>query len=270
MKWYPGWLAREFEINWVLFWFKNWSITPFLAFISWVWLFHQTKKANLTKPLLFAPFFTLFIAANLWLFQPFSWDNTKIIVWASLGFSGLIGHFLYQSWHAIKHHQLTVIGQKLTKLGLLCLFFVMTASGAIDAYYIVRHDLHSHIMFTREEVELAEWARSNTDNHTRWLTGDQHNHWLFVLTGRQALMTYRGWLWTHGYNYRPVEASVSQMFGNPQRNQALFEEYQVDYIVVGPNEESVWHANQAAFKQLFPIVKQTQNYTVFSTKQSLQ
>jgi hypothetical protein len=267
IKWYPGWLARDFKENWAVFWFKNWSVTPFLAVISWAILFQREQLKKNIFPILFVPFFALFLAANLWLFQPFVWDNTKLIVWASVGFSGLVALWLYRSWQYAQQEHLTPFGKKVVKLILLSLFVLMTASGALDAYYIVRHDLHSHVMFSKEEVELASWAKATTPTESIWLTGDQHNHWLFVLTGRQALMTYRGWLWTHGYNYRSVESAVSLMYTNPEQSNHLFEQYRVNYIVVGPNERNVWRANEAALKRLFPVVKQTQFYTVFATQQ---
>lgn len=262
-KWYPGWLATDYKESWWIFWFKNWSITPLVAAISWVVLWIRTPKSKLIWPLVFLPFFVLFIAANLWLFQPFAWDNTKIFVWASLGYSGLVGLLLHKSWLYLGRTNLTWPVRKITRLCLILLFLSMTLSGMIDAYYISRHDLHSHILFSAEEVGLADWVKKNTDKKSHWLTGEPHNHWLFVLTGRQALMTYRGWMWTHGYNYQPVESDISMMFSRPKANLDLFKKYDVSYAVVGYNEREVWKANETEFKALFPIVYQTKSYTIF-------
>lgn len=267
IQWYPGWLAKEFKMNWVVFWFKNWSITPFIALMSWAVLFDKNKK-NKQWPYIFAPFFGIFIAANLWLFQPFSWDNTKLIVWSSLGFSGVVAHMLYQMWQYSTKKSTSIRIKSIIRITIFCLLFSITASGLLDAYYIAKHDLHSHIMFSKEEVDLANWAKENTDKESIWLTGDQHNHWVFVLTGRQALMAYRGWLWTHGYDYRGVESAVSQMYTNPEQTTKLFNLYKVDYIVVGPNERTVWHANELALERKFTVLKRTKNYTIFATQLS--
>jgi len=77
------------------------------------------------------------------------------------------------------------------------------------------------------------------------------------------LMTYRGWLWTHGYQTKQIESDVSLMFEFPQKNQNLFESYQVDYVVIGPNEKRVWHANPKNFSHL-KLIKASKNYQIYS------
>jgi hypothetical protein len=261
LTWYPGWLAKEFNENWLLFWFKNWTIVPLLSLAAWGLLLQKKAANGYNFGVLFFPFFFIFVIANIWLFQPYPWDNTKLLIWSSLGFSGLTAWLFVQGWT----HSNTLKPSKsylLKTLITICFFFI-TASGAIDAYYISKHSLHSHVMFTREEVELANWARQNTPTDSRWLTGEQHNHWLFVLTGRQALMTYRGWLWTHGYEYRPVEAAVSKMFTHPEQSAHLFKEYAVNYVVIGPNEKRVWRADAQYFAEHFRLIKQTENYSIY-------
>ena len=270
ITWYPGWLAIDFKENWFVFWFKNWTIVPLLAGAGWLLLLQSKKRVIRNFGILFLPFFILFTVANLWLFQPYAWDNTKLLIWSSVGFSGLSAWLLNKGWI----HATSLIPHKkiiLKSLLVICFCFV-TASGVIDTYYISRHDLHSHVMFSKEEVDLASWARKNTPPDSRWLTGEQHNHWLFVLTGRQTLMAYRGWLWTHGYDYKPVEAAVSKMFMHPEGNANLFKQYDVDYIVIGPNEKMVWQANTQYFAdhaEQFTLIKLTENYSIYQAAEAI-
>ena len=49
-------------------------------------------------PLLRVSLFFLFGLMNLFLFQPYIWDNTKILTWASLGISGLAAYTLHALW----------------------------------------------------------------------------------------------------------------------------------------------------------------------------
>lgn len=257
IQWYPGWLAQEYNLNWLVFWVLNWGLTPLLAVIGYlVWLKKQTqfKVSKLPKALLFAPFFILFILANLFLFQPFSWDNTKLIVWAALGFSGLVGYVLYIQWP-------TTLGKILVPV----LFVVTIASGSIDAYRIVRTDLHQYQMYSAEEMALSDWVKTATPPEAVWLTGTQHNHWLFNLTGRQAVMTYPGWLWTHGYDYVPVENDVRSLYANPQ-NREVIEKYDIEYVVVGPEEERHLGAKRSEWQLAHPEIKTTQNYSLFQVQ----
>lgn len=276
VQFYPGWLAREYSVNWFIFWLKNWGVMPLLAGIGW-WIYYSHKEKTKNEPHLFfarkisifLPFFLLFVLLNLFLFQPFPWDNTKLLVWVSLGFSGLAAYAFYQAWNKTPNSNNRPWLAPVKRLLLIALFLFTISAGAIDAYRIQRVDLHQYVLYTAEELELADWVKTNTPREAIWLTGDKHNHWLFNLTGRQSLLTYRGWLWTHGYNYRPIERDMKMLFINPA-NQPLYKKYAIDYVVIGPNEKHEWDANEAAFTQQLIQIHQTKNYTIFQVPEILE
>jgi hypothetical protein len=255
LTFYPGWLAKEYKESWLIFWFKNWSITPIIAGLGFfVFLQRSTPKKKVINAGLMAPFFFLFALINVFLFQPFSWDNTKLLVWASLGMSGLAGWLLVTKWRS----------SQTWKRGLIILvFFFMTASGGYDLYWDIRTDLHSYTHFTAEELSLADWVKMNTPADGVWLTGDKHNHWLFNLTGRQPVMAYRGWLWTYGYDYKQREKDVERMFLDPSRTD-IYDQYQIQFVVVGPDEVNRWQADHKAFETTMTLIKKTDNYYLFS------
>ena len=259
-KWYPGWLAKEYQDNWFIFWWKNWQLVPLLAGLGWWFYFRQstTFRAKLRSLLMFAPFFLLFLAANLWLFQPFSWDNTKLFAWVSVGFSGLAAWLLLAIWNQYRY--------RVIKIGVCLLFALTIASGTIDAYRILRHDLHGYVMYSREELELTQWVKDNTPVDQRWLTGNNHNHWLFNLTGRQTIMAYPGWLWTHGYDYLPVQRDVQLMYEHPLQYRALFAQYEVGYVLVDPNAKQNWRVNTDELGEIGSLIKQTGNYAIYEVK----
>lgn len=264
-SWFPGWFAKEKEMNWFVFWFNNWGITPLLSLLGY---FYYIKNQSSTSKkfvigLLYAPFFVLFILLNLFLFQPFIWDNTKLLVWSSIGISGLSVyylHFLWQSASKEWHHKNVKRIPAYTIIGIL--FLITIASGAIDAWRVIRFDLHTYEMYSREELLMSSWVKTNTDSHSVWLTGDKHNNWMYNLTGRQPLLTFRGWLWTHGYDYREVESDVSLMFQYPDKKE-IFEKYGIDYALISQDEVNTWNADKASFDMLYPIELQTQYHTVY-------
>jgi len=257
IQWYPGWLAKEYDINWLLFWFKNWGLTPLVGIVGSVVYLKQssstTSKNRVTKLAFIAPFWALFIACNLVLFQPFSWDNTKLLVWASVGISGLAAWLIIHRWRP---------GSRMKRVFLGLVLASMIASGTIDAYWDIRADLHSYQLYSAEELELADWVKTNTPVEAVWLTSDRHNHWLFNLTGRQPVMAYRGWLWTHGYDYQQVEKDVTGFFKNPA-NVGFITRYQISFVVVGEHERSEWRADEEAFRRLYRVIKETETYTLF-------
>lgn len=265
-----GWLANEYNQPWWFFALQNWGLLPIVA--SFGLFFHSfqfKKKSDRARQFLaFLPFFVLFILANIILFQPFPWDNTKIFIWAHFGFSGLAAYAIAH-WYS-KTRDLPVAAKKRVGILLLCgLVFTLTASGALDAYRILRHQLDSHVFLSKGELKLANWAKQNTDPQSVWLTGDQHNHWLFTMTGRQPVMAYRGWLWTHGYTYRTQESTVSRLYTQPQYNLDLIEQYGIDYVVIGLHEKDVWKANEQAWTDLFPVIHQSDTTRIFQTTNRL-
>ncbi len=258
-QFFPGWLAKDYEMNWLDFWFRNWLFVPWLSFLG----FFLIAKKNLKHILVFSPFIFIFIVANLFLFQPFAWDNTKLFVWSSLGFSYLVIYVFQAIWQKradlkyLKPIKFLIIGS---------VFLTTILSGAMDLHYIIRHDLHSHVMYSKEELELVEWIRSNTSKNSIWLTGDKHNHPVFNLTGRQTVLTYRGWLWTHGYDYKEVEQDVTDFYKNPQDHLGFLQKYNIDYLVIGDNERAVWKANEKEFIQTFKLIRQTRTYKIFENQ----
>ncbi len=261
ISWFPGWYAAEGKIGWLAFWMLNWGVVPFFAVLSLCKQLSNKKEVAEKWSLLsqYLPFLLLFLLLNLFLFQPFIWDNTKLLVWASVGFSALAASGLQILWRSRSY-------VPLQKIVALVLSVSMVFSGALDVFRLQRVELHSYQMYSAEDLALAEWVRAETPAESTWLTSDQHNHWLINLTGRQPLMAFRGWLWTHGYNYSQVERDVMQMLGNPSANAALFAQYDIDYITIGPSEIHDWAADPQVFDALFPVVLETENYSIYQVK----
>ena len=261
-QWYPGWLARENKESWLLFWWRNWGFTPAGVLLGVVGLTPWAKRLG-NKQLsiwFFVPFGLLWVMINLFLFQPFTWDNTKLLVWAWAGLAPLVAVGLLELAHTIAHvgrPKVTGLGKQLrTWAGrsiAILLGSLIIAAGAIDAYWVARTDLHTYMMYNESELRAKDWVLTHTSSDSIWLTSDQHNHWLFNLTGRQTVMAYRGWLWTHGYNYQDIERDVRDMYLGSARATRLLKEYQVDYVVISLSEKRDFNANVTFFAKTYPL-----------------
>lgn len=262
IRWFPGWYLQEFDVNWFEFWFRNWGVVPILALAGMAIMVRQQKSssAKLSVLFYFLPFFAIFALVNLFLFQPFIWDNTKLLSWASVGFSGLAAVTLAQLWNSASKPALR---QTLLKLAAALIFCLTIFSGTIDLWRIIRFDIHTFQMYSQTDLQLTDWVKQNTTSDSVWLTGDMHNTWLFNLTGRQPLLTFRGWLWTHGYDYYQIETDAREMFQHPAASTDLFAKYGIDYILVGPNEREVWGANEAEIQEIFPVAIALGESTIF-------
>ncbi len=251
MLWKPGWYANTFR-TWISFWLMNWGLTPIVALIGVaLWIREQpSKKERLRMLFWFLPFASLFAIVNLVQLHRWIWDNTKLLVWASVGISGLAGFVIVRLYER-RHRTVSIL-----------LFIVLILSGFLDTYRTLIPSLNSNQMYSAEELALGRWARENTPVNSIWLSAPYHYNWAFNLTGRQPVMTYDGWLWSHGYNYLQIQNDVKELFAHPEKSD-LFKEYGISYIVMGPREKQMMGANNDAFAKIFTIAIKSENYTVY-------
>ena len=258
IRWYPGWYAREKQINWLQFWLNNWSFIPLLALVG-TRICLMRKKIHALRDWL--PFWLLFAAVNLWIFQPWIWDNTKLLLWVAIGFSALAAQCLYSFWQHIWFNQYQQWQKIVNRICTICLLIICCLSGFLDVYSNSRLSLHTYTLYTAEELALAQWAKQQTPLNSRWLISDKHNHWVLNLTGRQALMGYSGWLWSHGYDYSETALAVKSLYSTA--DPSLIEKYNLDYLVIGPEIRREYPEAERIFRQQLELVHSTKNYQIF-------
>lgn len=247
-RWYPGWLAnpRAKDLNFLYFWWINWGV--FLPFSLFSIVFLRWYK----KPLMLGGFL-LFVLANLFLFQPYDWDNSKILTWTYLIWSIPVSRMLALLWK--KHALLSGAA--------VVLFVSMTFSGGLDAWRLLHTDRLSHIMWTYEDLGIARAFREVSDPSDIVLVSDKHNHWVSTQTGRQVLLGYKGWMWTYGIDYTERDRDMRTMFAGGQNAEELMQKYGIDWVVIGPSELYDYNANEQYFSTYFPLVLQNNEYHVY-------
>ena len=186
-----GWMTGNDPI-W-LFWTKN------LGFHLFVFLaaFFVARRELKTFYLAFAG---VFLISNVLVFQPYDYDNLKIMVWWFL-VSCLLAAYLLERLRRLHFRLGTGVA--------LVLLTGLTATGIFSVY----REVHlSWRLFSADDMALAEFVKSHTSSAALFLTSDKHNNPISCLAGRRIVMGYRGWLWTHGVDYRPRERDVLAMF----------------------------------------------------------
>lgn len=247
IRFLPLWLVKSKNENLLWFWIKSWGIWPIIAYMG----FSSLKK----KKVLFLPLMLLFVLLNLFSFQPYDWDNTKLFLWIYLFFSGVVGVSLVNIW------------KKRKWVAVLC-FVLMIFSGTIDASKLMRPQNDPVLyLFTHEDIETAEKIRSITDFDSVFLTSSYHLNPIPVLTGRQILMGYPGWLWTYGIDYGGREDEVETMFAGGEESEELMSKYGVsyvvfDYIVSGSFKNSY----EKYFTENYLKIIENEKYRVYEVK----
>ncbi len=237
-----GWMSGNDSV--LLFWFKNMS-PHWLVFALAYWMAKPKLKT------FYLAFVGLFVVGNILVFQPNDWDNIKLFVWWLLLSCVLTGFFLEQLWQRHSWRGASVA---------LLLFALMTATGAASVY----RELHlSWLMFSREDLELADFVRGHTAKDALFLTSDKHNNPVACLAGRRVLMGYRGWLWSHGIDYREREQDIMVMYSGSERARDLLTHYGIDYVLIEQDKMADFHENVGFFAAHFRPVYSSAHYSLF-------
>ncbi|MBI5151419.1 MAG: hypothetical protein HZA34_02480 [Candidatus Pacebacteria bacterium] len=251
IQWYPGWFVNRYaehkDMSWFVFWIVNWGVTLPLSIIGW--LRSQKRIQYITAPFLF-----IFVLLNLFLFQPYVWDNTKLLVWASLGISGLAGQVIYALLMK-KQRSIKVLG--------ILLFITAIFSGMLDAYGAVDKNKHNWSMYGKDDLVMVEYLRKYTPRDAIFLTSDSHNNPVMNLSGRQVVMGFRGWLWTYGFDYYPIEQDVMTMFKGSIETEALLKQYHVSYVVFDDKVRGEYGGNEEYYEKRYKKIIESNRYSIY-------
>jgi hypothetical protein len=242
-----GWLSGNDFPAW--FWIKNTG------------LFWPLLAAALLSPLalrgrarlLLAPFVLVFLAGNLIKFQPWDWDNTKVLVFWYLGSAVAVGAVLVRFWRT------GIAGA----VGAAVIWLTLVASGVLSMLQYLPPQGPSYVWFSSEEIRLAESIRSQTAPRAVFVTGERPNNPIADLAGRPVVMSYPGWLWSYGINYQQREADITSIYQGGPNTLDLLRRYHAQYVVIGPDEIANQHANSDYFNARFQVLLRTQNYTIY-------
>ncbi len=249
MSWQPG-LSAKGPFDWLGFWFRAWGFTFVTAIAGLILVFKSRRKE---LKIHFSSFFFLFALANLVQFQPIRWDNSKLTVWVYLGFAGLSAIAL--SWLWAK-----------SRLATAALFVLLTLSGALELLNLQRINQHTLQILNREELQIADRIRAETEPMARFLTNTSHNHPVMVRGARPILLGYVAWAWNFGFLYRQTEDDVHKMFRGGDEAKRLLKHHRVSYVFVGPGERYSMQANEGWYRANFPIRFEVGQNLVFDVR----
>jgi hypothetical protein len=246
-RWLVGWMSGSDPPPW--FWIKNTGLFWPLLLLALLSPLALNRRARL----LIAPFSLVFLVANLVKFQPWDWDNTKLLVFWYLGSAVAVGAMLVRIWRT------TLAGGVLAGIAWLSL----VASGLLSLLQFLPPQGPAYQWFSSEEVALAAQVRQQTPARAVFVTGEEPNNPIADLAGRSVLISYPGWLWSYGINYAGREADLQRIYGGGSAALALLHHYDVSYVVIGPSERANLRPNLDYFNSNFHLVLQTASYQIF-------
>jgi hypothetical protein len=206
----------------------------------------------------------LFVIANLVVFQPWDWDNTKVFLYWFVGACILIAAMLSKAWRAAARRPGVVAVR-----GLLAGVTVsMLLSGVLLHVNQIRGNDRA-MLYGREEIVVAEAIRNRTPADALIAVGTYPNNAVLGLSGRQVLMAYPGWLWSHGFDEATRadrESNLRALYVLGPNAAEIISAYGIDFVVIGPWEIQNFGADPQAWRQRYPVVIETANYLVFAVR----
>ena len=181
----------------------------------------------------------IYAVAECFQFQTNVYDNNKLFYVAYMAVLPSVGLYLETLWQRLR-------GVRGRAFLAACFMAVCTLSALLS---IGREAVSDYQLFSASEVEAAEFIDENTDPTGLFLTGHQHNNAVTALAGRHILCGASTFLYYHGLDYAQQEADTRRLFEAPSENEALFEEYGIDYVYISGRERSDFSVDEGYFAE---------------------
>ena len=147
--------------------------------------------------------------------------------------------------------KLSVCGASLAaKLGCFVLAISLFLSSGMN---ILREYRSEYQVYSASDVEAITFIQENTEKDATFLANSYLWNLVTPLTGRNIVTGTSTFLYFHGINNSTREADVRLMYETPETVSHLFEEYGVDYILVGGAEYGNYAVNEAYFAEHYPL-----------------
>ncbi|MBR0082030.1 MAG: hypothetical protein IJP98_04755 [Clostridia bacterium] len=141
---------------------------------------------------------------------------------------------------------------------LLCL--TMTLSAAMT---ILRELKSEYQVYTHADLEATEYIRENTEPDSVFLANSYLWNLVTPLTGRNIVTGTSTFLYFHGIDNTERERDVRAMYEAPAENEALFEKYGVDYVLLSNAEWYNYNPDADYFAENATLVFQNSAASVY-------
>jgi len=214
-RWQPGWTVGDHK--WWLFWLKNTGLL-LVATAAGILL-----KVPQRLKLLAGAGLVLWLAANLFAFAPWIWDNYKILIYWSIFSLPVIGWLLMkglnnQDWR--------------WRSAAVVFIVVHSLSGWLGVWSIVMPAATAWSLWDKNAVAAAEMIGQETGSGTPILTAPYHNN-PAALAGRPVYLGRTAHVWSHGGQYYAREKAIAEFYKGKIET---LPEIDVKHVVVGPVE----------------------------------
>ncbi|HET9255771.1 MAG TPA: hypothetical protein VFO16_11275 [Pseudonocardiaceae bacterium] len=240
-----GWMQSEGESIWA-FWWTNFGVMG-LVFVALpvVLLLRPAWRRYLVW---YLPFVVILAITQVYAFQPFEYDNLKLIYYVYLMASLLVGFLAVQAYRASRWS--------------LALSLPLGLIVVIPGLLSITHEFQMRYQFaSNADVELADWVRASTAPDAVFISTDRPNAPVATLGGRSIVMGYRGWLFNFNVPYTQREAAVSAALRG-RADDPVVRQFHPQFLAVGVAEGESWTLDRTALARL-PVAYQNSEWTIY-------
>ena len=228
-----------------------------IAGFSALWSFNFRRKFEQVL-FLFAVGICLFVLVQLFRFQPWDFDNNKILVYYQFFAAPVfVAFFLWILEH-----------RKVLGLFLFAIFTILAIySGIIDEIprFMVPFD-RLPVIFGTDAIATAEYIKDNISQDERIITTSTHLNPVSSLAGRPVLVGYPGWLWTKGINYAAREQSLREFYTNPLSISDNSYIRNAEYVLLDPTAIYDWKTTKEKFDTQFTRIFSNTSYSLYKMR----
>lgn len=237
VSWHPGFTAQSPK-DWPKMWWTLWGMSLPAALAGAV----LARRG----PFLWGGTL-LFVLANLILFQPIPWDNSKVFLWAYFGLSGAMAGALAWIWQR---------GWSLRPFALILALW-LTITGVANLVHLMRTDRHRSLILGTEELAIGEAIRAETKPDAVFLSAADVSNPPMVWGARAIYMGFGGWMPNFGVAPEAAQArerTIRAVLAGGEDAPAICRSAGISYVYVGPSERGTsWRANEANIARRFPL-----------------
>jgi hypothetical protein len=228
----------------------------------------ECRKLGLIR--FWAPFWVIFLMANLVVTQPWNWDNTKLLSYWYLGAAIPVAWLLVTVPRGLAGRIIS---------GLVVASLVLSGVLSLDAAFVGQSNLAqapvsgAQVTFAgTPEQQVAAVVRVRTSPKAVFLTEGQPNDPVTILAGRSVVLAYDGWLWSYGQPLRHRYDAVEAMYagcsvGARCTVASLLREFRVSYVEFEPGDYNDIKLNRAWYEsQDVPVLVRSGGYVIYDVR----
>ena len=204
--------------------------------------------------------FLILLVAELIIFQPNEYDNNKLIyVWFMLCLP-MAADYALELFARLKG----LGGRRV--LGALFLVACFLSAGLTMA----REAVSDYQAYGTADIAVAEFVKTETPEHSVFVTGNQHLNPVASLAGRTILCGSDLYLYYHGFNTTPRKQEVQAFYEAPADHLDLLARYGVQYVYLSPSEWQNYNVDADTLRALFPVIYESNDgsYLVLSVPET--